>query len=208
MLCTNPIVFGLSVISAIVYGTLYLLFTTISDVFEDQYSFPAQNTGLTYLGAGIGQMVGVMVFGMVSDSLLRNLAKGGELKPEYRLPPLIVGTCLISTGLIWYGWSAHFKVMWMVPIIGMGFIGAGVITSFLPVNTYLVDAYTSYAASVIAANTVLRSIGGALLPLCGKSMYRALGLGWGNTLLAFIAMANLPLVLYFIKKGEQIRLKA
>jgi hypothetical protein len=95
----------------------------------------------------------------------------------------------------------------MVLIIGMVFIGAGVITSFMPVTTYLVDAYTSYAASATAANAFLRSIGGALLPLCGKSMYDALGLGWGNTLLAFLAMANLPLVFFFIQKGAAIRMK-
>jgi hypothetical protein len=95
--------------------------------------------------------------------------------------------------------------MWVAPIIGMGFIGAGVITSFMPVTTYLVDAFTPYAASAAAANTVFRSVGGALLPLCGQSMYNALGLGWGNTLLAFIALANLPLVLFFIKYGEKIR---
>jgi len=32
----------------------------------------------------------------------------------------------------------------------------------------------------MAANTVLRSLGGALLPLSGRKMYEALGLGWGN----------------------------
>lgn len=50
----------------------------------------------------------------------------------------------------------------------------------MPILTYLADAYTIYAASAIAANTVLRSILGALLPLAGPSMYRALGLGWGE----------------------------
>jgi hypothetical protein len=34
-----------------------------------------------------------------------------------------------------------------------------------------------------------------------------LGLGWGNSLLAFIAMAMIPLPFAFIKWGEQIREK-
>ncbi|KAH8894672.1 MFS general substrate transporter [Thozetella sp. PMI_491] len=207
MLLTDPIIFGLSVATAIVYGTIYLLFTTISDVFEDQYSFSSSSVGLTYLGLGIGQIIGVTAFGMVSDMMLRRMAKSadGVLKPEYRLPPLIVGTCFIAIGLIWYGWTAYKKVTWIVPILGMGFIGVGVITSFLPVSTYLVDAYTEFAASATAANTVLRSLGGALLPLCGKSMYTTLGLGWGNTLLAFVVFVNMPLALFFMWKGEAIR---
>lgn len=50
----------------------------------------------------------------------------------------------------------------------------------MTINTYLVDAFTIHAASAMAANTVLRSIFGAVLPLCGLKMYAKLGLGWGN----------------------------
>jgi hypothetical protein len=75
----------------------------------------------------------------------------------------------------------------------------------MPIMTYLVDAYTIFSASVIAANTVLRSLLGALLPLGGPSMYKALGLGWGNSLLGFIALAMVPLPMVFWKYGERIR---
>ena len=75
----------------------------------------------------------------------------------------------------------------------------------MPIMTYLIDAYTVYAASVIAANTVLRSLLGALLPLAGPSMYGALGLGWGNSLLGFVALAMVPLPFIFWRYGERIR---
>lgn len=75
----------------------------------------------------------------------------------------------------------------------------------MPILTYLADAYTIYAASAIAANAVLRSIFGALLPLGGPSMYRALGLGWGNSLLGFIALALIPVPMVLYKYGERIR---
>jgi hypothetical protein len=71
--------------------------------------------------------------------------------------------------------------------------------------TYLIDAYTLYAASVIAANTVMRSLLGALLPLAGPPMYAKLGLGWGNSLLGFIGLAMLPIPLIFWFSGERIR---
>lgn len=38
-------------------------------------------------------------------------------------------------------------------------------------------------------------------------MYSALGLGWGNSVLAFIAIAMLPLPLVFFMYGERIREK-
>jgi hypothetical protein len=40
----------------------------------------------------------------------------------------------------------------------------------MPISTYLIDAYSLYAASALAANTVLRSLTGALLPLAGPKM--------------------------------------
>ena len=76
----------------------------------------------------------------------------------------------------------------------------------MPTLTYLVDAYTLYAASVNAANAVLRSILGAMLPLAGPSMYDALGLGWGNSLLGFIAVGLIPVPLVLLKYGERIRM--
>jgi hypothetical protein len=75
----------------------------------------------------------------------------------------------------------------------------------MTISTYLVDAYTVHAASAMAANTVLRSLIGAVLPLAGRSMYQKLGLGWGNSLLAFIALAMCPLAFVIFVYGERIR---
>lgn len=75
----------------------------------------------------------------------------------------------------------------------------------MPIQTYLVDAFTLHAASALAGASVLRSIVGAFLPLAGPKLYRSLGLGWGNSLLAFIALAFSPLPWVFFKWGERIR---
>ena len=75
----------------------------------------------------------------------------------------------------------------------------------MAISTYLVDAYVQFAASAIAASTVFRSLFGALLPLAGGRMYDALGLGWGTSLLAFIAVAMIPVPIVFMKYGERIR---
>lgn len=75
----------------------------------------------------------------------------------------------------------------------------------MPCMTYLIDAFPRYAASAISANTLLRSLLGAFLPLAGLNMYDALGLGWGNSLLAFIALAFSAVPLLFYKYGEYLR---
>ena len=72
---------------------------------------------------------------------------------------------------------------------------------------YIVDAYLVYAASGLAAITVIRSVGGALLPLAGLRMYATLGLGWGNSILGFVAIALIPVPFLFLRYGERLRKK-
>lgn len=62
-----------------------------------------------------------------------------------------------------------------------------------------------YAASAIAANTELRSLVGALLPLAGTPMYNTLGLGWGNSLLGFLCILMIPLPIIFNRFGKKLR---
>jgi len=205
MLCFSPIVFLLSLYMALVYGYLYLLFTTFTYVFEDRYHFSTHAAGLTFLGLGVGNFVGLLIVGVWSDRYLKRKKAQGLEKPEYRLPPLIIGAFSIPIGLIWYGWSAEKMVHWIVPIIGSSLVGVGLIAVFMPIQTYFVDAFTTYAASAIAANTVLRSLFGAVLPLAGQKMYATLGLGWGNTLLGLIALLMAPVPFLFLKYGERIR---
>ncbi|MCJ1393969.1 hypothetical protein MMC18_006846 [Xylographa bjoerkii] len=205
MLVFSPIVLLLSIDMAIVYGYLYLLFTTITEVFQSTYGFSQGAVGLTYLGLGIGMFLGLGIFGAASDYILKRKSAKGEMKPEYRLPPMIPGSVLIPIGLFIYGWTAEKHVFWFVPIFGSSLVGLGLLATFMPIQTYLVDAFTIHAASALAANTVLRSLVGALLPLAGPTMYAKLGLGWGNSLLGFIAVAMLPIPWIFLIYGERIR---
>ncbi len=75
----------------------------------------------------------------------------------------------------------------------------------MALQLYLVDAFNIYAASALAANTVVRSIAGAVLPLAGLRMYTVLGMGWGNSLLGFIAVAMVPIPFFISKYGEYLR---
>lgn len=133
MLFLSPIVFLLSLYTAVIYGYLYLLFTTMTEVFEMQYGFSQGSVGLAYLGIGIGSLLGLFVLGAISDRLLQRLTKsnGGVSKPEYRLPPMFVGSWLIPLALFWYGWTAEKKDAWILPIIGTGFLGVGMIITFV-----------------------------------------------------------------------------
>ncbi len=77
----------------------------------------------------------------------------------------------------------------------------------MSLQLYLVDTFTVYAASALAANTIARSVAGAVLPLAGLRMYGTLGIGWGNSLLGFIALGMVPVPFLILKRGEYLRKK-
>lgn len=205
----NPIVISLSLYLAVGYGYLYLLFTTFSMVFRDQYGFSFGTAGLSFLGCGIGSIIGAGFYAYYADTIHTHLSKQhGSTQPEFRLPALIMGAVLIPVGLFLYGWTVEYKIHWIVPQIGSGIFGFALVLVFQSIMNYLVDTFEIYAASSLAANMVLRSLGGALLPLGGEEMYAKLGHGWGNSLLGFVAIAIGPLSVIFYKYGDRIRAKS
>lgn len=203
----SPIVLLLSTYMALVYGLLYLFFTTIPTVFQQKYDFNTGLAGLAYLGIGIGFMVGLMSVAITSDKLVMKLTEqnGGKFDPEMRLPAMIIFACILPISFFWYGWTAEKGVHWIAPIIGMFPFGVGLMGIYLPIQTYIIDCYPEYAASANATLTATRSLVGALLPLAGPKMFESLGLGWGNSLLGFLALAFVPIPIFFNRYGKTVR---
>lgn len=127
--------------------------------------------------------------------------------PEWRIPPMLIGAILCPTGLFIYGWASHNRVHFLVPNLGCVFLAIGLIISFQCSQAYTVDAYSAkYAASAAAVGAFLRTMCGFSFPLFAPRMYEVLGLGWGNSLLAFLTLGVAlcgPVLLWFY--GPRIR---
>ncbi|RAO68927.1 uncharacterized protein BHQ10_004939 [Talaromyces amestolkiae] len=204
LLILSPIVLLLSLLCAFVFGLLFILFTTFPTVFEEQYHFSAGVSGLSYLGVGIAMAISLGVFATVSDKLQK--AVGDSPKPEERLKPIMWVMPTVPIGIFWYGWAAEKQTHWIVPILGTAFFGFGFLWVTMPIQLYLVDAFgPEAAASALAANVILRLLAAAFIPLVGPSLYAALGLGWGNSVLGFIGVVFLPVPFFFYRYGGWLR---
>ncbi|KAB5513507.1 major facilitator superfamily domain-containing protein [Coniochaeta sp. 2T2.1] len=154
LLCC-PIVTVMCTYVAVLYGTLYLLFSTYSFVFKEVYNFSTFTVGLVFLPGGVGTLAGLVYVGNLSDKNLRaHAAAGKPINPETRLPLVIIlpGALSFPIGLFIYGWTVEAHVHWAVPLIGTAITVFGSILVFIAVQTYLIDAFEGYAASVIGAN--------------------------------------------------------
>ncbi|KAK3367576.1 major facilitator superfamily domain-containing protein [Podospora didyma] len=208
MLLLWPMVTILCSYVALLYSTLYLLFATYSFVFKDVYHFTTFSAGLVFFAGGVGTLIGIPYVGILSDRTLKQRMQAGKtITPEDRLPLIITlpGALAFPIGLFVYGWSVEYNCHWIVPQIGTAITGFGSILVFIAIQTYLMDAFEEYAASAVGANAVLRGIVAALVPLGGLDLYHRLGWGWGNSVLAFLALAFAPVPMLMGAYGHKIR---
>ena len=230
MLAFSPVVVLIGLYVAVVYGYLFLILTTVGEVFEVTYHWEENSVGLTYLGigtwlllafsakggtvnkltpffsAGFGMMIGILCCRSTLDRYLQHrISHDGSAKPEHRLPPMVVGGLIIPGGLFMYGWSAAAHNPYIIPIIATGVCGFGLTTTTIPASTYLVDAFGIHAASAVAATNALKYAIGGVLPLAGPPLYDRLGLGWGNSVLGFVALGLVPVPLLLMIFGERLR---
>ncbi|KAL8894958.1 MAG: hypothetical protein Q9192_003936 [Flavoplaca navasiana] len=151
---------------AVLYGTLYLFFAAFPIVFREYRGWDETHTGLAFLGIGVGVILGV-IYSFFDHAKYAKLRKTSddELGPEARLPESLVGCIAIPISLFWFAWTITPSIHFMVPLVGSIPFGFGFVLVYISTQNYLVDAYTIYAASVLAANTLMRSTLGAAFPL-------------------------------------------
>ncbi|KAJ7105084.1 MFS polyamine transporter [Mycena crocata] len=207
----EPIVKLLGVYMAFLYGVFYLFLTSMPLMFQGTYGESVGISGLNYFALGIGVTVSSQINARLLDYIFKRLKEknGSAGQPEYRLPSMIPGTILFPAGLLITGWTVHAHVHWIVPDIGIALVGAGLILNFQSIQIYVVDTYTLYAASALAAVSFLRSLCGFGFPLFAEQMYKQLGYGKGDTILAAVAIAiGCPSPWLLWKYGKQIRMSS
>ena len=79
---------------------------------------------------------------------------------------------------------------------------------FVVFINYIVDSYLMYAASAVAANTVLRSACAAASPLFTQYMFNTLGVGGAGSLFGGVGVLLMPIPFVFYRYGAAIRARS
>ncbi|KAL4744381.1 hypothetical protein BDW72DRAFT_199654 [Aspergillus terricola var. indicus] len=207
LLCYEPIVFLLTIYMAILYGTLYLFFAAFPIVYQEYRGWDQGIGGLAFLGLATGIAFGIIAAVYLTlRSIRTSKARNDQLfNPELRLPMSLVGCVAIPVGLLWFSWTNSPSIHWLVSVAAQAPFGFGFVLVYISIQNYLVDAYTIHAASVLAANAMLRSVFGAAFPLFTSYMYHGLGIHWASCVPGFLALVCVPFPFIFYQYGERIR---
>ncbi|KAF2111626.1 major facilitator superfamily domain-containing protein [Lophiotrema nucula] len=209
MLFCLPEVLLVSFITAVGYGFLYILYTDIPSDFPTHFGYwTTHDIGFAYMGLAIGNVLGMILGGALSNKLYAARAARGDNRPENRLFLMIFFWPLTGVGLIIYGWTNLHAKHWILPMIGTGLFGLGSMSAILFCGIYVVDAHNLYAASATAATMIARSVLGGVIPIFTNDLLDKFNIGWAYTILGGIALALSPIPFISYRFGEKWRARS
>ncbi|KAK7188602.1 major facilitator superfamily transporter [Paraphaeosphaeria sporulosa] len=111
------------------------------------------------------------------------------------------GALLIPISLVWFAWSSHFMVLWIVPIIASLLFGTGIHIIILSIPNYLIDAYQVHSGSAFASTIQVGNLIGGGVSMFVTQLYTKLGNEWASSLLGFIAtlLVLIPWILFYTR---------
>lgn len=173
MLVTEPILLLMSLYIAIIYALLYGFFGSFPIVFGEIWGFNSGIAGLMFIGVLIG-----VAFALLLTPRFEKMYVNSNKTPEDRLPCMMFAAPFIPISLFIFGWTSHAH--WIGPAIAGIPFGFGMVLVYYSANNYIIDCFSHYCASALAAKTVVRSGGGAAFPLFIAPMYHNLGSQWAR----------------------------
>ncbi|KAH6603791.1 MFS general substrate transporter [Trichoderma cornu-damae] len=212
MLFTEPIVSFICLYVAIDFGTLFSFFGGVPYTFGTVYHFTTEQSGLVFISIVIGCFLGVATIIACEVFMYRKQIPKyppHKVPPEHRLYPAMIGCFGLPAGLFWFAWTAREDISWASPAAAIIPFAWGNLCVFVSTIQYTTDTFTgNVVASASSANSLARYGFAGAFPLFAIQMYTNLGIHWASSLLAFIALALIPIPWVLFKFGPTIRSKS
>lgn len=207
---TEPIVFLVSMISAIAFAMVYLFTEALPPVYQSM-GFSNGTSTLPFLAICIGLVAGFLTrikdYRKITSAEEQNLV----LEPEDKLFGFCIGAPMLACGLWWFAWTIPpiiNNVHWIVSAISLVLIGFSLNEFDAVLGGYLADSYLSFSASGFATLALLRSLLSAAFPLFASDMFEGLGANVAASILAGLATLFCIVPPLFTKYGRQIRARS
>lgn len=217
MFATEPIVTLVSVYNGFIFGILYTFVVSVPWIFEHYYNFNSTEESISYLGISLGTIIACVPFVLIDiyfyqSRLVRWQAShphGEQMPPENRLISSLAGSFLLPASLLISGWTAEYRVHWIVPILFQGMTTMTSLLVYAGAILFMLDAYGPlYGASASSAMMMTRYMLSFAFPMFALKLFQALGVGWATTILACCTLVLAPVPWLFWRYGEMLRRKS
>ncbi|KAK3673990.1 hypothetical protein LTR78_006192 [Recurvomyces mirabilis] len=189
LLVTEPLVILVTTLSAISWAIIYLFTEALTGIYRT-IGFSRTSASLPFLAIGLGVLLSIFPRFQDMKVARRRKLRGEPLEPEDKLSGFILAVVALAIGLWWFAWTIPplvTSIPWIVPTIGLVFVGFAVNEMAYTLSSYLADSYTVYAASAFAALAFVRAIISGLMPLIAYAMYENMSANLATTIIASVA---------------------
>lgn len=210
----EPVVLLINLFIALVYSVLYLWFEAFPIVFLEAKHFTLVELGVSYVSIMLGIIIACAIYiPVVIHIFTKRVLKNEVIYPEVFIPTCIVGSVLMPIGIFIFGWTSSPDIHWMGPMVGGAIFAAGAFLIFQTLFNYLGKSFKGYIASVFAGNALFRSVIAGVFPLFGAPLFNNLGtekypVGWGSSILGFIAIGMIAIPVLFYLNGPKLRARS
>jgi multidrug resistance protein len=165
LVAQEPIIILFALYLTVVYIILFTFLEGYAYVFGETYGFSEGLTGLAFLGIAVGLCCASLLVPLLYHWTKRDLKKireekgpNAHLPPEKRLWFAMFGAPAIPISLFWMGWTAYSSISYWSALVASVFFGFGILCIFISTYQYIIDSYEMYAASALAALSVIRYV--------------------------------------------------
>ncbi|KAK6874740.1 Multidrug resistance protein 1 [Candida tropicalis] len=211
----EPVVLLIDLYIALVYSIVYLFFEVFPIYFIGVRGFTTIELGCTYFASVSGVVIACSFYiPIIRHQFTKPILRKETVYPEVFIPMAIVGGVLLSVGYFIFGWSATRHTHWIGPLIGASINSMGTFLIFQTLFNFMGASFKhEYIASVFASNDLFRSVVASVFPLFANPLFNNLAtkefpIGWGSSVLGFIAAAMISIPVLFYLNGPKLRARS
>ncbi|KAL3438435.1 subtilisin-like protein [Aspergillus tetrazonus] len=190
---------------------LVYLFTQCLPPIYKSLGFSERQACLPFIAIGAGLSLGLLTRYLDMHLIERRRRHGTILLPEHKLAGFWIGSGVLAGALWAFAWTIPPAVQhlhWIVSVLALVLIGYALNEIDYVLGGYLADSYLSYAASGLAALSLIRALLSGILPLVSSPMFTNLGANVAVSLLAAVATLFCLVPPLFSRFGETIRARS
>ncbi|KAF4511927.1 hypothetical protein G6O67_001124 [Ophiocordyceps sinensis] len=201
-------------VAAIAFGALFIANVSIQQRFsEPPYGFKQLIVGLLYIPLGLGYFTASLFGGAWTDKILvreankaKRFGEDGKLiyLPEDRMRENAwLANTLYPLGLLLFGWTLQYGVVWIVPSIGGFLFGVSSMLVFATATTMLTEFVRKRSSAGVAVNNFVRNILSCVGTIVAAPWIKAVGTGWVFTAVALFCMAAGYLGIWTLRRNAR-----
>lgn len=145
LLLTQPIVITMAMNQAIIFATMYTLYTNMQEIYrQPPYNMSISQVGCLFLFPGAGFLLAAWFVTPQVDTIYNRMTEknNDEGKPEFRLPLATAGAIVLPISMIWFAWTVEYEAHWLASISSTVLFGLGQVAVFSTVQNYYIDAFS------------------------------------------------------------------